>query len=79
MHNLRDLHLIAEHSASVAPRVVDYQFGAGDNWFDSNWLVIAGEVSCSDGTWSFRDSCLPTTEATPLGHWLEALKRFPSR
>lgn len=70
MRDNTDLQLIAGNGASVALRVVDYQFGAGDDWYDSNWLVIAGDVSCSDGTWSFRDPCLLTTEATSLGHWL---------
>ena len=70
MHSNTDLHLIAANGASVALSVVDYQFASGDNWYDSNWLMIAGAVTTSKGTCSFRDPCLLTTEATSLGHWL---------
>ena len=41
-----------------------------DNWYDSNWLVVAGTAQSKNGTWSFRDPCLLTTEATSLGHWI---------
>jgi len=70
MHSNTDLQLIAANGASVALSVDDYQFASGDNWYDSNWLMIAGAVTNSEGTWSFRDPCLLTTEATSLAHWL---------
>lgn len=70
MRDNAGLYLTAENGASVALRVVSYQFAEGDNWYDSNWLIVAGEASCSDGAWTFRDPCLLTIEAVSLGRWL---------
>ena len=40
-------------------------------WYDLNWLTVAGEVSTPDGSWTFLDPCLLTTDAGRLARWLE--------
>ena len=49
MQDNTDLHLLAVNGTAVALSVVDYQFAAGDNWYDSNWLMIAGDVTGGEG------------------------------
>ena len=59
-----------EISISLSP--IGYQFPdmkVGD-WHDLNWLRIAGKVEAPDGSWSFNDPCMLTTEAARLGEWL---------
>jgi hypothetical protein len=43
-----------------------------DDW-DSNWLVVAGEVVTPARKWSFSDPCLLTMEVHDLANWLFAL------
>ncbi|HEV2126617.1 MAG TPA: hypothetical protein VGW38_27980 [Chloroflexota bacterium] len=47
-----------------------YQFPAGDNDWDLNWLVMEGRVVSGQKEWIFRDPCLTTWEARGLGEWL---------
>ncbi|PWC07162.1 hypothetical protein [Mycetocola zhujimingii] len=56
----------------VALHPVGYEFGAatGDAW-DDNWLVIAGEVTSDEQTWSFRHPSLVVDEAIEIAEWLE--------
>jgi len=51
--------------------VVGYQFPDAelDGW-DSEWLRVAGVVSCDRGKWKFSDPCLTTFELKALADWL---------
>ncbi len=48
-----------------------YQFPAivDDQW-DSNWLIIKGQVSLNGRSWKFQDPCLLTWEVRRLAEWL---------
>jgi len=45
---------------------------SGDQ-YDNNWLVIGGEVTTPEGSWSFTDPCLLTDEARQISTWLRAV------
>lgn len=66
------MYLAGTNGVVVSLRPIRYQFPHTEkgNWDDLNWLVIAGEVESSDGSWTFQDPCLQTTEACRLGGWL---------
>jgi len=53
--------------------VVGYQFPDAevDGW-DSEWLRVAGVVSCDRGKWKFSDPCLTTFELKALADWLRS-------
>ena len=64
--------------SSVCLKPVGYQFPEiTDGDHDSNWLVIAGTVSCGGINWSFREPCLLTWELTELAQWLKSLSTGP--
>ena len=50
-----------------------YQFphNTNDEW-DSNWLVVEGQVRLDGREWMFIDPCLTTFEVQQLADWLEA-------
>lgn len=55
--------------------MVGYEFpGITEDAWDSEWLIVAGEVSCARGRWSFRDPCLLTLEVEALATWLAELR-----
>lgn len=66
--------LLADHEHRFELRPLRYQFPAvsGDQ-YDDNWLVVAGEVTTPEGSWSFTDPCLLTDEARQLSLWLRAV------
>jgi hypothetical protein len=49
-----------------------------EDWWDSNWLVVAGQVSGGDETWRFVDPCVTTFELAGLADWLEELDARPT-
>jgi len=57
------MKLIGQESEEFRLQVVGYEFPqtTEDEW-DSEWLIVAGEVSCARGRWKFRDPCLLTLE-----------------
>ncbi|GAA3017986.1 hypothetical protein GCM10020229_31560 [Kitasatospora albolonga] len=58
---------------SLDLRPVRYQFGAtSGEYYDDNWLVVAGRVTDPAGGWSFEDPALLTDEAEELTGWLRA-------
>jgi len=70
-----DPHLLLnDHVSSVDLRPVRYQFASvrGDS-YDDNWLVIDGTVTTPEGSWSFADPCLLTSEARQVSEWLRAV------
>ncbi|WP_242432990.1 hypothetical protein [Streptomyces sp. Root264] len=66
--------LLNDHVSSVDLRPVRYQFASvrGDS-YDDNWLVIDGTVTTPEGSWSFADPCLLTSEARQVSEWLRAV------
>jgi hypothetical protein len=41
-----------------------------DRW-ESNWLVLSGQVSDGDRSWRFSEPCVTTFELADLADWLE--------
>ena len=55
-------------------RILGYQFPHIETaMYDSNWLVVAGNVTHSRGSWQFTQPCLLTYEAERLASWMTAL------
>ncbi|MBO8191750.1 hypothetical protein ITI46_08660 [Streptomyces oryzae] len=65
--------LLTDHEHRIKLRALRYQFpvAIGDP-YDDNWLVIGGEVTTPEGSWSFTDPCLLTDEARQITPWLRA-------
>jgi len=65
------MRLIGNEGEELRLEVLGYQFPEikDDEW-DSEWLIISGEVSCAQGRWSFNDPCLCTFEVQTLATWL---------
>jgi hypothetical protein len=63
-------------------RILGYEFPHIETAeYDSNWLVVAGNVINSRGSWQFTHPCLLTYEADKLASWMDALveaNRFPT-
>jgi hypothetical protein len=65
------MQLIGSEGEAFRLEVLGYQFpGLKDNEWDSEWLIISGEVLCAQGRWRFRDPCLCTFEVQTLATWL---------
>jgi hypothetical protein len=67
------MRLTSADGVDVDIQPVAYQFPAiatpGD--WDANWLMVEGTVRLANGeSWSFRDPCLTTWEASSLAEWL---------
>jgi hypothetical protein len=54
-------------------RAVDVFVDGLDPKYDSNWLVVAGKVTHSRGSWQFTCACLLTYEAARLASWMDAV------
>ena len=69
------MKLIGQESEEFGLEVLGYEFPhiATHEW-DSEWLIVAGHVSCGRGRWKFRDPCLCTFELAALAAWLERLQ-----
>jgi len=55
--------------------IVGYQFTDEIDYWDGNWLIIAGTVTHPRGSWSFHDACLTTFELRHLAEWLDGAAR----
>jgi hypothetical protein len=55
-------------SFSISP--MKYEFPLGTDEFDSNWLVISGEVRAPKRSWKFWDAGLLSWEAENISTWL---------
>jgi hypothetical protein len=69
------MNLIGKEGEELHLEVLGYQFpeNTDDEW-DSEWLIIAGDVSCARGGWKFRDPCLCTFELQALAAWLRDVR-----
>jgi hypothetical protein len=67
------LTFIGYNNARLEFDIVGYQFPNADlDGWDSEWLIVAGAVSCDRGKWKFRDPCLTTFELQALAEWLRS-------
>ncbi|MGW1107749.1 WapI family immunity protein [Streptomyces sp. NPDC002540] len=60
-----------EHRIELRPLRYQFPVVVGDR-YDDNWLVVEGEVTTPEASWSFTDSCLLTGEARQISPWLRA-------
>lgn len=59
-------------TGSLRIGVERYQFPEiTDDAWDSNWLIINGDVVLDGKPWTFRDPCLTTFEIERLADWLD--------
>lgn len=65
------LRLVGSEEEEFRLEVLRYQYPeiVHDKW-DSNWLIVEGQVSCHRGRWKFSDPCLCTFEIQELASWL---------
>lgn len=69
------MRLLGSEGEELLLEVLGYQFpGTEDDEWDSEWLIIAGQISCSRGRWKFREPCLCTFELQALAAWLRDIK-----
>ncbi len=56
----------------VELQILGYQFPYLETKeYDSNWLIVAGNVMHQSGSWQFTDPCLLTYEAEQLASWMD--------
>jgi hypothetical protein len=69
------MRLVGKEGEELHLEVLGYQFpGTKDDEWDSEWLIIEGQVSCARGRWKFRNSCLCTFELQALATWLRDVR-----
>ncbi len=69
------MRLVGREEEELHLEVLGYQFpGIEDDEWDSEWLIIAGQVSCTRGRWKFREPCLCTFELQALAAWLRDVR-----
>jgi hypothetical protein len=58
----------------VELQILGYQFPHLETEeYDSNWLIVAGNVTHPRGSWQFIQPCLLTYEAEQLASWMDAV------
>jgi hypothetical protein len=76
------LDIAEENGNRLTLEVSGYQFPdkSSAHW-DRNWLFIAGRISVSGLSWTFRDPCLTTFELAQLRRWFSAVRdrQFPAK
>jgi len=70
----RTVKLVGSDGQSMELTIQGYQFPEhATAKYDSNWLIVAVEVSNPRGAWRASDPCLLTYEVARLAEWLEAV------
>ena len=68
------MKLVSRDGQSFELQILGYEFPHFETAeYDSNWLVVAGEVGHSRGSWQFTHPCLLTYEAAGLATWMDAV------
>jgi hypothetical protein len=63
----------------VELQILGYQFPHLETEeYDSNWLIVAGNVTHPRGLWQFIQPCLLTYEAEQLASWMDAVAHAKS-
>jgi hypothetical protein len=66
------MKLASSDGQTFEMRILGYQFPHLETELhDSNWLIIAGEVTHPKGSWQFKAPCLLTYEAERLASWID--------
>ena len=69
-----EMKLASSDGQTFEMRILGYQFPHLETeLYDSNWLIIAGEVMHPKGSWQFIDPCLLTYEAERLASWIDSV------
>jgi len=70
------MKLIGENGATFDLMIEGYQFPeiTTDDW-DSNWLMVCGQVKHPQGAWNFCDPCLTTFELEQLAEWFDGVAK----
>jgi hypothetical protein len=69
-----EMRLASKDGQMFEMRIVGYQFPHLETVeYDSNWLIIAGDVIHPNGSWRFSDPCLLTYEGKRLASWMESI------
>lgn len=66
-----------EGGAEIEISIRGYQFPAGDNVWDLNWLVVSLLLRTDRGSWQAEAPCLLTWEARRLAAWFGAVLDSP--
>jgi hypothetical protein len=62
---------ISANGAELSLDITNYQFPTPTRHDeDAAWLRVAGRASCDQGSWSFSDPCMTSSELTTLASWL---------
>jgi len=73
-HMVFVMKLAGKDGQSLELRILGYQFPhLATMPYDSNWLIVAGNVTHARGSWQFTDPCLLTYEAAALASWMDRL------
>jgi hypothetical protein len=68
------MQLASRDGQSLDLRILGYQFPHLETQqYDSNWLIVSGNVTGPIGSWQFSDPCLLTYEAERLASWMDAV------
>jgi hypothetical protein len=68
------MKLQGEDGAMFDLTIDGYQFPEIEtDYWDSNWLMVRGQVNHPRGNWIFRDPCLTTFELEQLAIWLDGV------
>ncbi|WFU82316.1 hypothetical protein QA645_06110 [Bradyrhizobium sp. CIAT3101] len=68
------MKLVGRDGQFLELRILGYEFPhLKTAEYDSNWLIVAGEVGHSRGTWQFTHPCLLTYEAARLASWMDSV------
>lgn len=65
------MKLTGEHGVAFELNIDCYQFREVTDYWDSNWLMVRGDVEHPRGGWTFRDPCLTTFELEQLATWFD--------
>jgi len=70
------MKLFDQNGVSFALAIDGYQYPEiADDYWDSNWLFVRGEVRYPSGGWTFREPCLTTVDLRKLADWLDSIAR----
>src|SRR3954452_11841563 len=69
-----DMQLASRDGHSLDLKILGYQFPHLETQqYDSNWLIVSGNVTGPIGSWQFSDPFLLTYEAERLASWMDAV------
>jgi len=73
MRTMRDAMRFTGEETELSVDIVGYQFPNAREYWDSNWLMVAGTVTRPKGSWRFTEPCLTTFELDRLAIWFDGV------